>query len=443
MLTFLSELALLAGLGIGPAQGPANRTPDPAPTPAPVAAVCCDVTPAPASPPPPQGTNKGWFTEPLILGSIVDAINSRTKNEGDVTTGPYLKFGAGVPGAGWIATGPGYRHLFGERLLFDASGTVSWRRYLNGRARLELRPLENGDLAVGAQLLAQDWTQVNYFGLGLKSREEDRSLYRLRAADVSAYVTVSPGKIVDVRGRVGMLSRPRITPAAGWNKGDYPDTQTLLSGLPDVAAPGLTAQPKFLHADISVSTDTRDHPGHPTRGFFLEAAAAQFDDRDLDRFSFRRYEATAIAFVPIVGNRWTLGARATAIKTTTSGTNEVPFYMMPSLGQAVLRGFETGRFQDRNLIALNLESRWAIYKHMDVAVFGDFGAVAPRFRALNTSDRESSVGVGLRLHTGADTFFRLDMARPSGGGWRMVVKLHESLESARLQRWNTIVPVVR
>ena len=441
MFTFLSQLALIAGASIGSAQSPVNRAPD-APAPSPVAAACCGVSAVPA-PPPPQGTNKGLLNEPLILSSLVDAINSRTRNEGDLSSGPYLKFGAGVPGAGWIAIGPGYKHSFSERLLFDASGTVSWRRYLNGRARLELRPLGNRNLVLGGQVLGQDWTQVNYFGLGLQSREEDRSSYRLRASDFSGYVILKPGNVLDLRARVGQLNRPRISEATGWNKSDYPDTLTLFSGLTDVAAPGLAVQPKFWHADVSASLDTLDHPGHPTRGLFLEAAASQFDDRDFDRFSFRRYEATAIAFLPIVGNRWTLGARAIAIASTTSGTNQVPFYMMPSLGQAVLRGFDTGRFSDRNLVALNVESRWALFKHMDIAVFGDFGSVASRFKALDSSDRESSYGVGLRLHTGATTFFRLDAARPKNGSWRMVLKLYESLRPARDQRWNTVVPVVR
>lgn len=192
-----------------------------------------------------------------------------------------------------------------------------------------------------------------------------------------------------------------------------------------------------------MSLDTLDHPGHPTRGLFLEAAAAQFDDRDFDRYSFRRYEATAIAFVPIVGNRWTLGVRGMAVASDTSEANEVPFYMMPGLGRAQLRGFDTGRFHDRNLAAVSLESRWAIFPHMDVALFGDFGGVAPRFSALDRRDFEKSYGVGLRLHTGASTFFRLDAARSSGGGWTMVFKLDESLSRSKERRWNTVVPVVR
>lgn len=441
MLTFLSGLALIAGVNIASAQGPTNRPPDPAPAPAPVAAACCSVVFAPApAPPPPQGTNKGLLTEPLILTSLVDAIVSRTKNEDTVKSGPYLKFGTGVNGAGWISAGPGYKQLIGDRLLFDVSGVVSWRRYTGARGRLELRPLANTDLTLGAQVLGQDWTQVQYFGPGQDSRQDDRSIYRLRATDVSAYATISPGDVFDIRVRAGLLNRPRITRASGWNKGDYPDTQSLFT---DLSAPGLNAQPRFVHGDVSVSVNTLDHPQHPIRGFMLDLAAAQYDDRDFDRYSFRRYEGTAIAFVPLVGNKWTIGVQGMAIASDTSGDNEVPFYMLPSLGRSVLRGFDNDRFHDRNLLAFNVESRWAIFQHLDLAVFGDLGQVAPRFSDLNRSDFESSYGVGLRLHTGASTFLRIDAARAESGGWKVLLKLNDSLSFSKEQRWATVVPVVR
>src|SRR5688572_1218502 len=441
MLTFLGGLMVLANLQFGSAQGPVNRPAD-LPASTSIAATCCEVATAPAPAPPPQGTNKGLLPEPRLLTSLVDAVASRRKNEGAISTGPYLRFGSGVSGAGWISTGPGYRQLFDDRLLFDVSAVVSWKRYVSGRGLIELRPLANSDLTLGAQVLGQDWTQVQYYGAGQESRQEDRSIYRLRATDVSAYATLSPREMFDVRVRAGMLNRPRITRASGWNKGDYPDTQTLFT---NASAPGLTEQPRFWHADISVSANTLDHPDHPTRGVMVELGAAKYDDRDLDRYSFRRYDLTTVAFVPIVGNRWTIGVRGMAIASETSDGHEVPFYMLPSLGKTVLRGFDTDRFHDRNLIAINVESRWAIFQHMDLAVFADYGGVAPRFKALDRKDFESAYGVGLRFHTGASTFFRVDAAKAGsgGGGWKVLVKLHESLAFSKERRWNTVVPIVR
>jgi hypothetical protein len=436
MQTFLGGLALFANLASVSGQGPTNRPPDPAP----ITVECCAPVAAPV-PPQPAGTNKGLLNEPLILSSLVDTIVSREKNEDVVKSGPYVKFGTGITGAGWLSLGPGYKQLIGKRLLLDVSTAVSWRRYTSARGRLELRPFANSDLTVGAQVLGQDWTQVQYYGLGMASLREDRSQYRMRATDVTAYMTLSPGRVLDLRLRGGALSRPRISGATGWNIRDLPDTQNRFT---DFTAPGVFVQPRFWHGDIGVSANTLDHPDHPTRGLLLQAAASQYEDRDLDRFSFRRYDATAVAFVPLIGNLWTIGARGIAVATETSGANEVPFYMLPTLGQGVLRGFDTDRFRDRNLMALNLESRWAVFPHLDLALFGDIGGVARRFDELNWDHFESSYGVGLRLHTGARTFFRIDAARSGQDkGWKFQIRLTESLKFSNDQRWQTIVPLVR
>ena len=436
MQTFIGGLTLLTALASGSEQGPANRPADAPPTPF----ACCATVVMPA-PPQPAGTNKGLLSEPLILSSLVDTITSRSKNGDVVKSGPYLKFGTGVNGAGWISAGPGYRQLIGERLLLDASAVVSWRRYTSGRARLELRPFTNSDVTLGAQVLGQDLTQVQYYGLGQASHAGDRSQYRLRATDFSGYVTLSPGDVFDLRFRAGALSRPRISAATGWNLRDFTDTEARFT---DLTAPGLFAQPRFWHGDVSVSLNTLDHPDHPIRGLMVEVAASQYKDRDLDRFTFRRYEATTVAFVPIVGNLWTIGVRGMAIASDTSGSNEVPFYMLPSLGKTILRGFDTDRFHGRNLAAVNVESRWAVFPHLDLAVFGDFGGVARRFSDLDWSNFDSSYGVGLRLHTGETTFFRIDAARSGeGSGWRILVKLNDSFRTSRDQRWAAVVPVVR
>ena len=432
MQTFLGGLALLAALSMDAEQGPTNRPL--------ITAECCASIVAPA-PRQPAGTNKGLLNEPLMLSSLVDTIESRTKNKDVVKSGPYVKFGAGVNGAGWIAAGPGYRQLIGERLLLDASAVVSWRRYTTGRARLEFRPFANSDLALGAQVLGQDWTQVQYYGLGQASLRDDRSQYRLRATDFSAYLNVSPGDVFNLTVRGGALSRPRISGATGWNMNDVPDTKVRFT---DFTAPGLFAQPRFWHGDISMSIDRLDHPDHPTRCLMAEVAASHYKDRDLDRFSFSRYEATTVAFVPIVGNLWTIGARAMAVASSTSGSNEVPFYMLPALGKTIVRGFDTDRFHGRNLAAVSLESRWAVFPHLDFAVFGDIGGVAQRFSDLDWNNFDSAWGLGLRLHTGARTFLRIDAARAGESpGWRFIVKLNDSLRAPRDQRWATVVPIVR
>lgn len=389
-------------------------------------------------PAPPKGRNEGLLPEPALVASIIDVIVSHSSNAGLPKNGPYVTFGTRMPGAGWITTGAGYRRrAWRNRVSADVAGAVSWRKYTSAGARVELRPLVDDRLTLGVQALRQDWTQAMYYGTGQDASQANRSQYRLRASDVAVYAAVNAGRLPDVRARVGLLNRPTLSQATGWHERDFPDTQSAFTAA---SAPGLTAQPRFWHADVSITADTLDHPGHPTRGHLLQAAAAAFRDRDLGRYSFRQYELVAIAFVPVVDDWWTLGARGTMVASTTSGANQVPFYMLPSLGgQSLLRGFDTSRFHDRHLIAVNLESRFAVFAHLDAALFADLGQVAPRLASFSRAGLESSLGVGFRLHTGAATVLRVDVAR-ARGGWRVVFKLNDSLSFSTLKRWATVIP---
>lgn len=386
----------------------------------------------------PQGRNEGLLAEPALISSIIDVVVSHSSNAGLPKNGPYVTFGTRMPGAGWITTGAGYRkRAWRNRVSADVAGAVSWRKYSSASARVELHPLVDDRLTLGVQALRQDWTQAMYYGTGQDASQANRSQYRLRASDVAVYAAVNAGRLPDVRARVGLLNRPTLSQATGWHERDFPDTQSAFTAA---SAPGLTEQPRFWHADVSITADTLDHPGHPTRGHLLQAAAAAFRDRDLGRYSFRQYELVAIAFVPVVDDWWTLGARATMVASITSGANQVPFYMLPSLGgQNLLRGFDTSRFHDRDLIAVNLESRFAVFAHLDAALFADFGQVAPRLGSFSRADLESSLGVGVRLHTGAATVLRIDAAR-ARGGWRLVLKLNDSLSFSTLKRWATVIP---
>ncbi len=75
--------------------------------------------------------------------------------------GFYPELGHMITGGGWISAGPGFRHhLLNDRALIDMSAAVSWRAYKIAQARFELPYLADERLAIGAQALWQDFTQV-------------------------------------------------------------------------------------------------------------------------------------------------------------------------------------------------------------------------------------------------------------------------------------------
>jgi outer membrane protein insertion porin family len=108
----------------------------------------------------------------------------------------------------------------------------------------------------------------------------------------------------------------------------------------------------------------------------------------------------------------------------------VPFYLMPVLGgKNTLRGFRSYRFHDNDMAIANVESRWALLTHMDVALFGDFGNVAHTASDLNVHDVRRSFGGGVRFHNATSTLLRID-AGHSADGWRLYFVMTDPFKRA-------------
>jgi outer membrane protein assembly factor BamA len=114
--------------------------------------------------------------------------------------------------------------------------------------------------------------------------------------------------------------------------------------------------------------------------------------------------------------------------------------MLPSLGgNNTLRGYSDYRFHDQNLLCANIESRWAIFSHLDGAVFYDAGNVAPRVGDLNLD--KTSWGAGLRLHSDNTMLARIDAAH-SVEGWNFIFRTTDPFRLTRLTRRVASVPFV-
>lgn len=397
------------------------------------------VSTAPASSTPGgSGTTDGLLGEPRALTQAMDFIDRRWEtDDARAKNGFYPDLSGPITGSGWIAVGPGYRHrLFNDHALVDGSATISWRAYKEAQARFELTDLASNHLRLGVQGRWQDFTQVDDFGRGSGSLESQRSEYAVKYTDVLGYGNLKTTSWLTIGGRFGWMQKPRLGSAHGPFHRDFPDALNVF-----VSDPGVTDPTSYLHGDVSVTVDTRDYPGHPTTGALYRASAAAFSDRgDLGLFSFRRYEAEGMQIVPLTGTRWLLALHAWGAFSNTSPGNEVPFYLLPSLGgQNTLRGYDDYRFHDRNLLLVSGESRWALLRHMDVAAFFDAGNVASRASDLNL--RKTSYGVGARVHTRATTVVRLDVGH-STEGYQVILRLTDPFSLMRRNERNTVAPFV-
>jgi hypothetical protein len=386
----------------------------------------------------PSSDAEGLWSEPRIIARGIDFATRLIGDGGDVKSGLYPELSHMPTGAGWISGGPGYRHwLFGDEALVDASAAISWRAYKMAQARFELPQLAHSRLAVGSQVHWQDLTQVTFFGTGADAPESDRSEYRFTSTSVVGYATVRPTQWFSIGGRTGWLSRPSINVPAGSFRRGHPATQDVFPEDPVFALP---EQPNYAYGEAFAAVDTRDHRSHPTRGGVYRAAWTKYADRDAGTFSFRRSEVEAAHFVPLAASRVVLAMHGWLVASATADGTFVPFYLQPSLGgHNTLRGYTDFRFHDRNLVVVNLESRIAVFAHVDAALFADAGNVAPRMSGLNLDRR--SYGFGFRMHSYESTFARVDMARGSEG-WQFLFRLNDPLHLSRHLRHMAIVPFV-
>jgi hypothetical protein len=390
--------------------------------------------------PGPSASQSGLLDEPRFITKAINRADRELNQSGELKDGFYPEFGNMITGSGWISAGPGYRHrLFDGHAIVNVSGAVSWNFYKMAQGRFELPHLAKDHLTVGSQVIYQDLLQVNYFGLGNDSLKSNRSGYRLDETDVLGYATVRTTPWLSVSGRFGRIHQAELSTMTGWSV-TYPNTLSVFS---DATAPGLSQQPAFLHGDVSLAADTRDYPGHPTRGGLYRVTAASYADRTDGKYSFRRYEAEAAQFVPLVEDKWILAFHAWEVFSDTSGGNTVPFYLMPSLGgKNTLRGYYDYRFHDRDMQVFNAESRWGLFTHLDVAAFADAGKVAAVASDLDVRHLRTSYGVGLRVHNRTSTVGRLDVGH-SNEGWRVVFKLNDPFKRSTLSGGRSeVIPFV-
>jgi hypothetical protein len=391
---------------------------------------------AQTSPEPPASGGSGLLPEPHAIAEGASfAERFLGEPEGTPKDGFYPEFGNMITGSGWISAGPGFRrHFWNEHALIDGSAAVSWREYKIAQARFELTDLADQHLTVGGQVFWQDLTQIDYFGLGDDSSDTARSEYRLKDTDVIGYGTIHANHWLDISGTFGWLRHPSLSSPSGWFDRGFPNA---LIAFPN--DPGVAAQPDFLHGTVSVIAATRDHPGYARRGGVYRGSMSVYSDRDFGQFSFRRYEAEGVQYVPLA-DTWTLAFHGWGVFSDTSAGNAVPFYLTPALGgQNTLRGYRDYRFHDRNMLLASAESRWVLLPHVDVAAFFDAGNVSPTVRGLDL--RKKSVGGGLRFHTPTSTLGRFDIAR-SSEGWQFVFRFNDPFRLMRLTRQTASTPFV-
>lgn len=185
---------------------------------------------------------------------------------------------------------------------------------------------------------------------------------------------------------------------------------------PDIPAELLPpwVSPEDLRIDFTISTlnprlqyDTRDSEFYPRNGYFIDADVAisrQDIGADAD---YEKYDASVNNYLPL-GQSGVLASRVNV----KYADNDAPFFVYPAFGMgADLRGYQTGTYRDRFLIAAQAEYRHRFTPKIGAVAFAGVGSVAPDFAEWGTT--LPSVGVGFRwvIAPKNNVGLRVDFAR--------------------------------
>jgi hypothetical protein len=336
--------------------------------------------------------------------------------------GVFAQIGGIGEGAGF-GGGPGYQF---RGVSFDgrASTAASLKGYFIAEGSLRFPGTASEDQYTWANgpyvevyARRRDFPQEDFYGIGPDSREDTRSNFALR--DTFGRVTGGMRKGHFTAGvNVGYLD-----PSVGSGTDTaMPSTDAIFQPA-DV--PGLDAQPAFAVIEPFVEFATIDRPLNDQAGGRYRLTLTRYSDRDLDRFSFFRWDVDLRQYIQFLHATRTVALRAWAASSDPSDGDSVPFYLQPTLGGAYsLRGFRTFRFRDRSALLLQAEYRWRINDFVTGALFYDTGAVGP---ALDNVGRlEHDYGFGLRAGSRSAVAFRMDVAFGGREGTRFLVRFDDA-----------------
>ena len=328
--------------------------------------------------------------------------------------GWYVHFG-GLTKGGGLGMGPGYKNwMFNEQALFHTWFVGSVRNYWFLTTELTFPKIAGGKLEVGGHGYLRYWPRERYYGLGPDVEKEDSSTFLREGWEVRGDATYKPAGWFKMGGLTAFRTE-RI------DAGKYPGFPAIDEKYTEATAPGLTQQPDYWWSGAFIDVDYRDQKANVRSGGHFRLSYDTWEDQQNFGFSYRDLRFEALHALPIFDKKRVIIARMIAQSLDSPSGNTVPFFAMPTLGgSTTLRGFSEFRYRDASAFLLNVEYRWEAFSGLDMALFGDWGNVAPTWDEIDFNHLKNDYGIGFRFNTFKSVFLRFDIARSRQEGVRFV-----------------------
>jgi outer membrane protein assembly factor BamA len=188
--------------------------------------------------------------------------------------------------------------------------------------------------------------------------------------------------------------------------------------------PGLFDKVNLSSFRIEFLLDSKNRPGNPTKGMDVWLSSGVYNQYDGDEYGFTKTIADVSKYVHLFYSRVVVLRLATQITSSRNG-GAIPFYYLSELGNdETIRGFQRGRYRDKDYLLGSIEYRFPFTRNVDALVFTDAGKVSPNIADdFDGDDLNVTFGGGLRFYSEKGLIARLELGK-SGDGFRLLFKLN-------------------
>ena len=318
----------------------------------------------------------------------------------------------GMPSGSGTVLGAGYVHgLENQFYQAQVNGRYSTEGFTQFDGEFVIPPPQEGrryEAKVSAAY--QDFTALDFYGLGNSSRLVDESGFFYNAHRVQGDLWLNPRGLLSMGVSAGYLSvrTGAVEPATD------PSLERTFGVGQIPGSVDLRTDHVMMGGWLEV--DLRDKWHDPPVGVVARVTGKRYEDTTTDRFDFTRVVADVRGYVPLFARNRTLALRFYTSHSIDDEEAQVPFYAMETLGGArTVRGYEEYRFSDTRNLYVSAEYRWEVWAYADIAVFFDAGKVFDDLDEFNFRDMHTGRGAGLRIHAPGGTAFRIDFANSAEG----------------------------
>lgn len=351
-----------------------------------------------------KGTSKtiGWVEETKIAAKVQDILKSDDERRALVPT--YS-----------ARTGYGFKIYQRDLLNPNSKLTLSLSRGHRQRQNynLEFKRIQMLSGLSRFNIQYQLLSDEPFFGLGLDSEFENESNFAHEQfmGEFSYEKKLVSGILFGMQG--GIESNKIL-------RGKSKEIVSTTDVYTRYDLPGLSEKVEMGRVQFLLSLDTRNRLGNPTSGWEALATSGIFTELQGDEFRFTKSTLDIKRYVHLFYNRY-LVFRVAGEQNKPLDNSAIPFYYLSELGEReTIRGFERGRYRDRDKVLGSLEYRYPLTqskeKGIEAILFVDAGQVANNLMENFAFDRfKIGFGGGFRIFNKEGMVAKVEFSRGTDG----------------------------